>query len=347
MAAAKGLTRSEVKAAVLEHGSVKGAAEALGVTRSTVQIALKRSERKGELVTGLRGESNPSRWRPVDQIIANRKDEYARLRASEVAGGNAIFLPDDGPFMTVILGDEHLDNPGTDLDLWERWIGFLDRSKHITGISMGDVLDNWPRVLAHLYATATTTAPEAWILFQHYMELIGDDLDASVGGNHDDWSGASDLLAEEMRKYGVLHRSKSLRFAYRAPSGREITLSLRHGWPGYSIYNEVHGIKRAARFGDRANILIGGHTHISGSAIEKDPITGRISHCVQVAAFKIVDDYVDAKGLLDRAASPGAALVIDPRRDDLDPDMVKLFWDPEPGADYLAMLRRQMKKGAA
>ena len=82
--------------------------------------------------------------------------------------------------------------------------------------------------------------------------------------------------------------------------------------------------------GVRDTILIGGHTHVSGESTERDPVTGKITFCYQVASFKLVDDYADTLGLMDRHISPAVALVIDPRRDDSDPELVKHFYDPEP-----------------
>lgn len=327
---------------VVAAGSISAAARQAGVSRTTMQDRIRLAEEAG--IIKARTQTNPSRWRPGAEIVAARKAEYERVSAAAANRvGNVIHRPDDGPFMLIVLGDEHLDNPGTDLKLWEHWISFLDRSKHRTGWSMGDVLDNWLKPLAHLYATAETPAPEGWILLEHYMEQIGDDLDCSVAGNHDDWSGHSDVLGMIMEKYGVMHRSTSLRMAYRCPNGREITVNARHGWPGRSMWNAVHGIKRAARMGIRDNILLGGHTHISGEGKEIDPLSGKISHCFQIAAFKRVDDYADDLGLLEGHMSPALALVIDPRRADHDPEMVKHFYDPQAGSDYLAFLRRKAK----
>ena len=330
-----------VKARV-SHGSIRAAAAALGMTRAGFQSQLDRAAQKGLIAP--RAESNPSRWRPGEEIVAARKAEYQRVKASAPnRDGNTIFLPDDGPFMVIFLGDEHLDNPGTDLALFERWISFLNRSKHITGWSMGDMLDNWLKPLAHLYATAETPAPEGWILLEHYMEKMGEHLDCSIGGNHDAWSGHSDVLAMLMNQYDVMHRTHSLKVTYRTRSGRDITINGRHSWPGRSMWNPAHGVMRAARMGVRDNILVGGHTHITGSGTEVCPMTRKISHCFQIGSFKRVDDYVDQLGLHDGNSSPALALIIDPSRDDSDPEMVKHYYDPEVAADYLSFLRRKRK----
>jgi hypothetical protein len=327
--------------AVANHGSIKAAAEALGVSRSCVQENLDKAAAAG-LTTPRTRTSNPSRWRPGAEIVAARKGEYERVVASKRRHGNVVHRPDDGPFMLVVLGDPHLDSPGTSLDLWEAWTtGVLDRRKHITGLSIGDVLENWTKSLAHLYAAQETPEPEGWILLEHYLDQIGEDLDASVAGNHDAWSGHSDVLGMLMGKHGVLHESHALQYVYRCPSGREVSINARHAWQGRSMWNTVHGIKRAARMGERQNILLGGHTHGSGEGVEKCPMTGRISHCYQVASFKIMDDFAEQHGFMDHHLSPAVGLVIDPRRPDTDAEMVKSFYDPQAGADYLRFLRRK------
>jgi hypothetical protein len=324
----------------LKHGSVKAGAAALGIGRSAMQQRLHNAALTG-LTEPRRTQANPSRWRPGAEIVAARKAEFERYKASVAKNGNVIHLPDNSPFMVVVLGDPHLDNPGTDLELWERWIGVLDRGKRRTAILMGDNLDNWPRVLGHLFAEAETAAPEGWILFEHYLEQIADNLDASISGNHDDWSGTSDVLGMMMRQTGALHEHMELRFAYRTPEGREITVKGRHKWAGNSMWNPVHAISRAAQMGDRETILLGGHWHTSGDARVVCPKTGFVTHCHQVGAFKRIDAYVKKLGLRDQNMAPGVALVIDPRRADTDPELVKSFHDPVAGSDFLAFLRRR------
>jgi hypothetical protein len=328
--------------AFLQAGSITGAAKTLGLSRRAIQHRLEAARKEG-LIGKERSLPNASRWRPADEIIARRKGEFRRVsQAGPGSGHNILHLPDDGPFGLIAFGDLHLDNPGTDLSLFEYWANHLNRDKHVHGALLGDVLDNWVKPLAFLYAQAETTAPEGWILFEHYLDQMAPDLDLSVGGNHDAWSGSNDLLGRMMEERGILHRGTSLRATYRTKGGRELTMNLRHSWPGRSMWNEVHGMKRAARMGVRDTVLLGGHTHISGESIEKCPLTKRLTWCVQVASFKSIDDYADDLGLSDRSNSPAVFLVIDPRRSDLDPELVKVFHDPEAGRAYLDFLRSQM-----
>jgi hypothetical protein len=330
-------------AAVLEHGSNAAAAKALNLDRTTFIFRLREAEKRG-LIKPVPAKSNPSRFRPVEMIEAQRRNELARIRANMNPVGNVIFRPDNLPFMLIVLGDEHLDNPGTDLDLWKYWISFLDRGKHITGVSMGDMLDNWKRVLSFLYGLSESTEADGYTLVEHYIEQIGEDMDAWVWGNHDSWNGAHYLFEIMIRKYGALQRLHSLRWVYRCPNGREISVKARHKWKGNSMYNEVHGLKRSAMMGEREHVLLGGHKHVSGDAKDKDPKTGFITHCYQVASFKVVDEYADQEDLSDKHMAPGVCLVVDPRLSDNDPDLITHFFDPAKGATYLAQLRREAKK---
>lgn len=328
----------EAVTAQLETGSLRAGAKSIGLSRAAFQSRIDAAVGAG--LTRPRAEAATSRWRPGDEIVAARKAEFERYRKpGDARNATTIHLADDKPFCIVALGDPHLDSPGCDLNLWERWINILDHTKHVHGFGGGDWLDNWVKPLQFLYATAETTAPEGWILLEHYLEQIGPHLIASVSGNHDDWSGHSDVLGMLMRKHGVTHRAKALRVILKTPAGHEVSINSRHRWQGRSMWNEVHALKKAARMGMRDNILLGFDKHISGDTIEKDPMTGLLTFCYQVAAFKVVDDYADDNGFLDRHVSPAVALVINPGRSNSDPERVKHFYEPEAAVKYLNMLR--------
>ena len=85
--------------------------------------------------------------------------------------------------------------------------------------------------------------------------------------------------------------------------------------------------------------MIGGDKHISGQNWVKDPKDGTITHCYQLAAFKVCDDYAEEKGFQDQHITPAVALVIDPRYENDDPRLVKTFHDAREAADYCEFLR--------
>jgi hypothetical protein len=325
--------------AIKQHGSLNAAAKAMSMSRDALRNRIERAVEYG-LMEPIDFKAIPSRWRPFDELVAARKIEFDRV-AAHGTGRTAfeVHLQNPGPFMIVAIGDPHLDNPGTDLKSFERWCDVLDARKNIFGFALGDWIDNWLRVLGHLYATAETTAPEAWVLLEGYLEKYAKHFIGSVSGNHDDWSGHSDPLGMLMAKHKVLHRSMSLRLGINTLEGRRVTLGARHRFTGNSQWNPAHAIMKAAQLGWRDTILVGGDKHVSGSGLERCPDTGKLTWCYQVAAFKMFDDYGEMLGLRNKHVSPSVAFVVDPAREDTDPQLVTAFHDPQVAVDYLAFLR--------
>ena len=74
------------------------------------------------------------------------------------------------------------------------------------------------------------------------------------------------------------------------PNGKEIRINARHMFKGNSMWNTAHGVAKAAQMGWKDHILTCGHTHVSGYQVIKDPASGLISHALQVASFKIINN---------------------------------------------------------
>jgi transposase-like protein len=322
--------------------NVSETARRMGIRRQTLHKYLDQAESWG-LLNGdrLRKSPNPSRF---TDIRGRRLREYAEVKAEGTfRTPHVVHLPDDKPFCLVMLGDPHFDNPGTDLELWERWTAPLNRRAGVYGICLGDYLDNWLRALGHLYGGAQTTVDDAWHLLTGYLNQMGNNLLASVSGNHDDW-GETKALQMLMEQNGVVHRKRGLRLDLRTPGGHSVTIGLRHRFAGNSQWNPAHAVIKAAQLGWRDDILAGGDKHISGVGYHKDAESGRITHCLQVAAFKIMDDYAEEKGFLDKHITPAVALVVDPCKAPTDPARITHFLEPQAAADYTAMLRGRAVK---
>jgi hypothetical protein len=241
------------------------------------------------------------------------------------------------PFSVTVLGDPHLDNPGTNLEEWERYWFALNPAERRFAVCVGDYFDNWVRALGHLYAEASTTPSEAFALFEHYLTARPGALIGSCAGNHDEWRDEPSLLSYVMRRYGVPHRNGAIRLAWGCGE-RTLTCAIRHKWRGQSQYSAAHGIVRGAEWNDD-HLLIGGHIHQDEDRRVIHAATGRIQLCVQVSAFKELDHYADVHGFRPRRIAPARVLVIDPRVPETDPDMIAAFVCPERAADHLDNLR--------
>lgn len=127
---------------------------------------------------------------------------------------------------------------------------------------------------------------------------------------------------------------------------REIIVNSRHDFPGNSMWNNAHGPMRAAQMGWRDHILTCGHKHTSGYGQVKDPATGLISHCIRVAAYKIIDDYAKQVGFLDAHISPSVTCIIQPDEPDDSPRLIQVFHDTLEAAEYLTWKRGHHRRAA-
>jgi hypothetical protein len=98
---------------------------------------------------------------------------------------------------------------------------------------------------------------------------------------------------------------------------------------------------KAAIMGTRDHIYVAGHKHESAYSVLKDPITDITMHALKVASYKVYDRYAKERGFRDNAFSPCALVTINPSLPSHHADMIKVFWEPEHGADYLKFLRRK------
>lgn len=229
-------------------------------------------------------------------------------------------------FILGLFGDPHLDNPGTDLDLFEQEIQRLDASQHVHGVCIGDMFDNWVRALA--FAGQSSTDPyAAWIVFEDMMDH--NPLDALVLGNHDVWnSGTANVLVEFCRARGIVVRRSGATFLAQIEGCAPLTIAARHQWRGNSMYSEAHSLKRAAMQGHTdADILVGGHFHQGENRTHVRPHDGRVSKLVMLDAFKRLDDYANDRGFMSADVPPVVWVVCDARLPLNSHERVQPFYD--------------------
>lgn len=329
--------------------SVSGTAKAMGLSRQGIQWRLRAAHDRGMMPTEIKlHEANLKTIGPVGDIIARQKAAFElRKRRGHWRTPHKIELAYEGPFMIIAYGDPHLDDDGTDLELFEKWLKPLDAANRVYAVHLGDFLNNWLRVLGFLWGEQTTTPPEAWELFKHYLHMFGPHTLAAILGNHDEWQSGGYLFSELFDRYNCYVAPAALRLEITQPNLKEpLTIGCRHRWNGHSQWNPAHAIMKHAQMGMRDDLLLGGDYHISGDGIVTCPDTGRVTHCHQLASFKIFDRYADEKGLMDKHVAPAEAFVFKPWLPSNDPNRVTRFHDPEQARVVLEYEREKFERGA-
>jgi hypothetical protein len=350
-------TTEEILAAHQRHGgSTIAIAREFGMSPRSVQLRLRRLGIQAENPEG----GAPKRLFPkaapqeftvadlpdddidVEQLVEHRIRQFERKKARHDATRLIpVKVRIDGPIGLLMFGDPHVDDDGTDLETLRKHSD-LTQLEAVWGCNIGDSQNLWTGRLARLYAEQSTSASQAWKLVEWFINRTR--WLWLIGGNHDLWAGAGDPLKWICRQKGVPYQSSEIRIALHFPNGRQVLVNARHDFAGHSQWNPAHGVMKAATMGVRDHLLVSGHKHVSGYGVLRDPDTGRACHAVQIASYKLLDRYAQEKGFRDQSLSPCAFIVIDPRHPDNHPDLVKVFWDPEIGVEYLHWLRANAVK---
>jgi len=330
--------------AYVDHGSLKKAGDAIGMSKDSlwrrVTAAKKRFAKSTEFY--IDKDSLADETAPLEDILERRRSEFLRKEASEKSR-NLIpcKVKIDGPIAILHMGDNHVDDPGTSIDLLHKHVSFIQNTVGLFGANVGDFANHWVGRLARLHAHQTVTEAETWKLVEWIVSSV--DWLYLIGGNHDLWVGDGDPIEWMVRKQAGVYQAHGARIGLKFPNGREIRINARHDWPGHSQWNPSHGPAKAAQMGMDDHIVISGHRHISGYQLVKQPNSGLITHAIRVASYKIYDNYAKQLGLRNQNISAAVMTVINPEREDDDPGLVTVFHDVETAVDFLRFLRRKAK----
>lgn len=278
---------------------------------------------------------------PIEELIQLRKRKFQHKREHEEASKLIpIKIKIPGPIGILHFGDPHVDDDGCDIGAIERHTQLVNETEGLFAANVGDTTNNWCGRLARLYADQSTSAAQAWKIAEWFVGRC--QWLYMIGGNHDLWSGAGDPLKWIARQQNALYKSSEARLALKFPNGAEVRVNARHDHAGSSIWNPAHGPMKAAIMGTRDHIYVAGHKHESAYSVLKDGITGITMHAIKVASYKVYDRFAKDRGFRDNALAPSCVTTINPALPPDHPDMVKVWWEPEQGADYLTFLRRRL-----
>jgi hypothetical protein len=325
-----------------EHASQQKAAEALGISRSTLQSRLKVAAATGivEDEADFEIAELPDEDIATSDLIALRKRHFVtKAKAKEAKRLIPVTVKVDGPIGIAHFGDPHVDDDGTNIVALERHLAVVNHTEGLFAGNVGDYTNNWVGRLARLYGEQGTSARQGWQLAEWLITSVR--WLYLVGGNHDAWSGSGDPLRWIAKQARSLYQPNGVRLDLKLPSGRNVVVNARHDFKGHSQWNAAHGVGKAAQMGWRDHILTCGHLHISGYQVVRDPSSRRITHGLRVASYKTYDRYAEEHGLPDQNIFVCPVTIIRPQFPDDDPRFIQTLFDPESGADYLTWLRKR------
>lgn len=331
--------QKQIRETFARLGTISGTARELKAHKKTVRKALAAAEPAAPpAAPSFSIAPLPSGDVPVEELIRSKVERFSRKREAEQARDRIVVkINEAGPVGILHLGDPHVDDDGCDLEKLLADVEIVMNTPGLYAGILGDMTNNWVGRLTSLYANQTTTQRDGFRIARHIIERLKSKLIYMIGGNHDLWSGATDPLEWFMHQAPGVYEPARVALRFEFPKGQPILARLHHQFPGNSMWNPAHSVGRAAQTGYDDHLLMQGHIHKSGYMVVKQP-TGRITHCLQVGAYKYFDAYARDKGFRDHQISPSVLTVIDPMASE-EAGLVTVFTNTQHGAQFLSMLR--------
>jgi hypothetical protein len=346
-------TDDQIIATLQKYKGIRAnAASELGINERTLLQRLNRMRKRGHIIpesTYQPGKQTPNEEAfeftpipdddiPIEELVEQRKRKFQHKRLHEESSKLVeVRIKIQGPIGLLHFGDPHVDDDGTDIEAIEQHTELCRKVEGLFACNVGDTTNNWVGRLARLYGDQATSASQAWRLAEWFVGRCR--WLYMIAGNHDAWSGAGDPLKWMAKQQNSMYKSSEARIALKFPNGAEVRVNARHDHSGSSIWNPAHGPMKAALMGTRDHLYVAGHKHESAYSVLKDPISGITMHACKVASYKIFDRYAKERGFRDNSLSPCMLTTINPDLPNDHPDLIKVWWDPLEGADYLTWLR--------
>ena len=247
-------------------------------------------------------------WRLALQKSQKKAQHEGRKQSS-------IITFDHGPVCLAFLADLHTGSTGVDYARLDSDACLIrDTPGMYTGLA-GDLTDNF--IMGRLQAIrfgAEFSITQEWVLAKRILKVLAPSMLFSVSGNHDLWSYALtgiDYMKEVNKQINpdILYAKYDLPFVL-SVGGNEFRIRARHSWKGSSIYNDTHGIERAAKFdkGRHFDVGVGAHTHASGLYRQFNN-GGQTGHAILCGSYKVHDSFPDKVGFPKANKSAAVAMV--------------------------------------
>ena len=278
---------------------------------------------------------------PIEQALKRQVEVYKRTRAKAIAEGpRVIQLESPGPIALVHFGDPHLDDNGCNWPAVLNAVETVARTPHMYAGNVGDTVNNWVGRLISKYGHQQATIEDGW-RYARWLMLACPWLYV-VGGNHDQWNGGMPILQQLTRdaRVGIMAPDEC-RLEIRWPGGKSLNVHARHDFKGNSIYNKVHGLQRAALWGQGwADLYVCGHRH-EWAEQTTEYEDGRVRTLLRVRGFKHYDEYARSLNFYDHKYGQTLTTILDPMAPPT--DRVRVIVDVNEAAEILTWLRQRAR----
>lgn len=339
--------RSRLKVLQEHGGNVAAAARAIGISPSSLNRCVERAENEGITVQ----ETSPTielpnfldDGEPIEEVIERMARNFERSKKATAAKQwFEVKFKDNLPVGVLWVGDPHVDDNGCNWPVLRRDAEICKNTTGLYAVNTGDSANYWGGRLIRKYADQDTSVQTArrlveWLLldsgFRWLLWLIG---------NHEHMGDAAPLLHEMNKRFGtqrVPMLDWEARFRLVFPSGAEFRVNAAHNFPGQSMWNPLHGPLKAAKFGDRLDLVVCGDKHNWAIAQWENSEQETCPLLVRCRGYKHLDDYARRLGKYEQDEGQSILVIFDPNAKTMAGRM-RAFADVEAGADYLTWLRQ-------
>lgn len=273
----------------------------------------------------------------AEEILEHLEKRFAKkLNADKERHWFSIRVPDNQPIGLAVIGDPHLGS-SCNIPLLKRDVAILANTPGMMAVNIGDTADNWGRLI-HLYAEDDISRPTERKLARWFLAEAGVPWCVWLHGNHDTMHSefATYLKSANVNQIPMLDWRARFQLEFPASTVR---IDAAHNHKGTSVYNRLHGQKRAALWDEDADIYVSGHHHTWGLA-QEEMDDGRVIWMARARGYKWLDSFATRHGFHRDEYGATILFVIDPVASN-PVNRIAAFCDLEQGAEFLTWKRSQ------
>lgn len=277
---------------------------------------------------------------PAEQILDHLDKRFEqRLRHDDALKWFGVKMKTNKPIGLAVVGDPHIGNNGCNTPLLRRDVALMAETPGIHAVNIGDTADNWGGRLIHAYSENDISRQTERRLARWFLQETNIPWLLWLMGNHDMLDGEFSTYLRAIGGKQMPMLDWSAKFELQFPNNRVLRVDAAHNHKGTSIYNPLHGQKRAAlwRGGEHADILVAGHHH-NAAATQEETNDGRVVTLARARGYKWIDHWASSHGFPNNQNGATILFVVNPEADSA-VSYVQPFLDLKAGCEYLSYLR--------